>query len=171
MTGGRGRPRQAGFLLQFRRTVRRSAGILCLRLAARHLLLCLPLLVGLAAGAQAQTLSISAPADANEGNSGTRNLRFTVTLSSSISSPVSFQVCFSGTATIDLTGVANIPASADYQPTGNNSPQGQNCILSVINSGSTSSTYVGIRIKGDTEQEPDETVIGTLSLTGTPPAA
>ena len=48
----------------------------CLRSGLYRFLLCLPLFLGFAAGeAQAQTtLSISAPADANEGDSSTRDL-------------------------------------------------------------------------------------------------
>ena len=134
------------------------------------LLLALPLLLGLAAGAHAQSnlLSISGPADANEGNAGTRDLTFTVTLGTSISNSVNFRVCFTGTATIDTT--ATFPAGADYQPTLTNSPQGSNCIDSTVHGGATSQTQIGIKVRGDTEAERDETVIATLSFLGSPPA-
>ncbi len=52
-----------------------------MRRSTSALLLGLPLLLGFAAGAQAQTLSISAPADADEGDSGTRDLTFRLTAS------------------------------------------------------------------------------------------
>ncbi len=121
-----------------------------------------------AAQAQTNQLSISAPADANEGNAGSRDLSFTVTLDTSISANVVFDVCFTGTATIDTT--ATFPAGADYQLTQNNSPWNLNCITSnALHSGTTSQTSVGIRVKGDTEAERDETVIATLSFRGTPP--
>ena len=121
----------------------------------------------------APTLSITAPADAAEGDADTRDLTFTVTLSEPVSSPVAYQVCFSGTATADLTGAATIPASADYQPTSVgplHSPQSSKCIIGAVQAGQVTSKHVGIRIKGDTEAEFDESVIATLSFAGTTPA-
>ena len=120
----------------------------------------------------APTLSITAPADAAEGNSGTRNLTFTVSLSEPVLSAVPYQVCFSGTATADLTAAATIPASADYQPTSDgslHSPQSSKCIIGTVQAGQVTSKHVGIRIKGDTEAEFDESVIATLSFAGTTP--
>ncbi len=122
------------------------------------------------------TLSITAPADAAEGNSGTRDLTFTVTLSEAVSSSFDYRVCFSGTATADLTRAATIPASADYQPGYLGSSMEFNadstsCPTINYTAGTTSdSTNVAIRIKGDTEGEFDESVIATLSFVGTPPA-
>ena len=118
------------------------------------------------------TLSITAPADAAEGDADTRDLTFTVTLSEPVLSAVPYQVCFSGTATIDLTGAATIPASADYQPTSHgslHSPQSSKCIIGDVQAGQVTSKHVGIRIKGDTEAEFDESVIATLSFAGTTP--
>ncbi len=118
------------------------------------------------------TLSITAPGDAAEGDADTRDLSFTVTLSEPVSSTVAYQVCFSGTATADLTAAATIPASADYQPTSDgsfHSPQSSKCIIGTVQAGQVTSKYVGIRIKGDTEAEFDESVIATLSLAGTTP--
>ena len=68
-------------------SVRRSTSALLLGL----------LLLGFAAGAQAQTLSISAPADADEADSGTRDLTFRLTASAQIPDHVPVDVCFSGT--------------------------------------------------------------------------
>ena len=120
------------------------------------------------------TLSITAPGDAAEGDADTRDLTFTVSLSEPVSSTVGYEICFSGTATIDLTAAATIPASADYQPlyvSVSNNPSASACLTGGnIAAGQVTSKYVGIRVKGDTEGEFDESVIATLSLAGTPPA-
>ena len=118
---------------------------------------------------QSNQLSISAPPDANEGNSGARHLTFTVTLGTAISNPAHYTICFTGTATIDLQGLVNIPANADYQPTVNNNSQISNCVDGAVTSGQTSSTTVGIKVRGDTLFESPETVVATLSFRGTPP--
>ncbi len=140
-----------------------------LRSGLFRFLLALPLLLGLAAGAQAQTLSISGPASANEGNSGTRDLTYTVNLSQAVSGSdvVTWKICFTGTAMIDTTQAATIPASDDYQLIQNNSPWSSNCTQNHGFTSSTSSlsnTFTKIRIKGDTTAESDETVIATLSI-------
>lgn len=70
-----------------------------LRRAATALLLGLPLLFGFAAGAAAQTISLNAPADANEGDSGTADKNFAVTASSTLPQNVQVRLCLSGTAT------------------------------------------------------------------------
>ena len=128
--------------------------------------------------AQAQTpatLSISAPADANERDSGTRDLTFTVTQSAAVSNATNLRVCFTGTATIDTTGADPIPAAADYQPLsilggGFNVAVSSNCASALIPAGDTSpSSEIGIRVKGDTDAESDETVIATLSFNGATP--
>ena len=136
----------------------------------------------LAAGqAQAEILSISAPADANEGDSSTRDLTFTVSLSAAVTDTTTFTVCFTGTATIHTPSAIDyfppypaIPAGSDYQAlqgTGSNlAVWNQNCVDSSINSNQTgtgSTQTIGIRVKGDTDAETDETVIATLSLRGT----
>ena len=128
--------------------------------------------MGFAAGAQAQTLSISAPADANEGDSSTRDLRFTVTLSSATTGSVIYKVCLSGTATIDTTYSSNWPAGADYRPikfTPTFNPHLSNCYdAHVLHPGNTSNNTIAIRVRGDTDSESDETVIATLSLRSAP---
>ncbi len=143
-------------------------------------LLCLPLFFGLAAGVQAQTaiLSISAPADANEGDSGTRNLAFTVSLSRAVTNATNFRVCFTGTATIDTTAAGTIPAAADYQPgifmgrtSGSFLAYLANCVDHAVSSNATRPRNpITIRVKGDTEAEGDETVIATLSFVGSAPS-
>ncbi len=80
-----------------------------------------------------------------------------------------YRVCFTGTATIDTTAGGTIPDAADYQPltivSGTGFPAGSNCLT-----GQTAGTgSEGIRVKGDTDAEVDETVIATLSLRGSNP--
>ena len=60
------------------------------------------------------TMSLSGPASADEGNSGTGDLVYTVSLSQTPSAEVYWKVCFTGTATADTDGGA-INANADYQ--------------------------------------------------------
>ncbi|MYI87244.1 MAG: hypothetical protein F4074_01335, partial [Synechococcus sp. SB0672_bin_10] len=164
--------------------IKQAAGLRQSVLAAA--LLSLPLLVGHTTRAQAQpTLSISAPADADEGDWATRDPSFKVRLSEVIwGQTIEFKVCFSGTATRDTTAAATIPASADYQLIGATGrkrlqapqpgyfwpiPQTSSCVTETIPRGGLD-RVVEIWIKGDTEIEPDETVVATLSLIGTPPA-
>ena len=141
-------------------------------------MLCLALFLGFTVEAQAQTtLSISAPADASEGDAGTRDLEFTVTQSAGVSSTVSYQVCFTGTATIHTPSqnvfsapYPDIPAGSDYQAllnaAGVLAVWNQDCVNSQIPSNQTSGNAISIRVKGDTDAESDETVIATLSLRG-----
>ena len=139
-------------------------------------LLCLTAFLGVAVEeAQAQTtatLSITAPADANEGDSGTRDIFVTVTLSTGVANTTDYDICFSGTATIDTTQAGTIPAAADYQPIATiariTMAWAGNCITTgFIGSNQTGASFpIGIRVKGDTEAESDETVIATLSLRG-----
>ena len=120
-------------------------------------------------------LSISAPADASEGDSGTRDLVFTVTQSETSTNTTDFNVCFTGTATNDTATTGAIAAAADYRPgitVGSSfiglDSDGDGCIGERINSNQTgASNAVTIRVKGDTDAESDETVIATLSLDGT----
>ena len=150
-------------------------------------LLSLPLLLVFAAGqaqAQTATLSITAPADANEGDSGTRDLEFTVTKSGGTADATGYQICFTGTATIHTPSALvfsapypAIPAASDYQAvwgigSGNYTVWNQNCIESTVPANQTSpraNHIIGIRVKGDTDAESDETVIATLSLDGRNP--
>ena len=122
------------------------------------------MLFGLAAPVAAQTsatVSVSAPTNANEGNSGTKFKYFTVKLSRAVSQNVTAKICYSGTATRG--------ASADYQLAVFGAVHNSNCWNTIINGGQTSSTIIGIRIRGDTDPESDETVVATLSLTNPPP--
>ncbi|MDE0196454.1 MAG: hypothetical protein OXP08_12985, partial [bacterium] len=125
----------------------------------------------------AAVLSIAAPADAYEGNSGTADRLFTATLSRPMGARVAYQICLSGTAGQDLTRARTIPAGADYQPgsgfidRGGLRAQASRCHVFQIVAGRTTSTGFdfGIIVKGDTDRESDETVVGTLSFAGTAP--
>ncbi len=113
-------------------------------------------------GAAPSIVSISAPADANEGDAGTTDKLFTINLSEAIGQRLNLRVCYTGTATRG--------ASDDYQPLQSNSVSlNPNCAFPSIPAGRTTSRSAGIRIRGDTAAEPDETVIATLSFTGSPP--
>ncbi len=111
-------------------------------------------------GAAPVTVSISAPTDANEGNSGVTNKLFAVTLSSAHTEGVRVQVCYSGTATRG--------ASDDYQSRFSTAISTSRCATRLIATGSTGTNAYGIQIRGDTDAEPDETVIATLSLVNPP---
>ena len=101
------------------------------------------------------TVSISAPANANEGNSGTTDKFFTITLSSALSAIATVQVCYTGTATRGAT--------ADYQFLVDSTIVNSACQNANIAAGATTTTLYGMRINGDTDAERDETVIATLS--------
>ena len=80
-----------------------------------------------------------------------------------------FRVCFTGTATIDTNTSGAIPDAADYRPltiiSESGCPAGNNCLLGTISAGDTTPNGgFGIRVKGDTVAESNETVIATLSL-------
>ena len=117
------------------------------------------------------TLSLSGPAGADEGNSGTSDRYFTVSLSKAPSRFVAWQLCFGGSATIDAAGGGTIPAGADYQAISGQTPidlSGRNPVCTSRTFKTTDSSFtntgLGIRIKGDTESESDETVIVTLRI-------
>ncbi len=133
-------------------------------------ILYLPLLFAFASlGAQAQTLSISAPADANEGDSGTRDLSFPVTMSSSVSAPVSIRVCFSGNASVSFSRRDGFGLNGDYKILlGTQLQTASTCIDSNILAGQTSQENIGIRVKGDLNVENDEIVTAALFIVSAP---
>ena len=97
-----------------------------------------------------------------------------MSLSSARSNTTLYRVCFAGTATIDTSAAGTIPDAADYQPlvivSGTGFPAASNCLDGQISTGATSPPGdIGIRVKGDTDAEADETVIATLSLRGPNP--
>ena len=114
-------------------------------------------------GAAPTTVSISAPTDANEGIlGGTTDKFFTITLSSALTQNLSLRVCYTGTATRG--------ASDDYQFLSGSVVLNGSCSGLNISTGDTTLSTAGIRIRGDSAAEPDETVIATLSFVGSPPA-
>ncbi len=116
------------------------------------------------------TLSLSGPADANERNSGARTRTYTVTLSQAVSSIVEWELCFSGTATANTT-FNGWSSSADYRTRTDGGATGTTCFHSAHQAGgSLANTRIDIQVRGDTDVEPDETVIATLRLRNTPPA-
>ncbi len=109
------------------------------------------------------TLSISAPADAVEGNSSYTDRNFTVTLSETRSASVGFQVCFNDGA----NGTATRGSSGDYRLVIGGNADNSTCRATSLSSGQTSEN-ITIRVVGDTDIEADETVIATLELVGSP---
>ena len=103
-----------------------------------------------------------------------------MTLSAAVGNVTNYNVCFTGTATIHTPSAQvfsapypAIPAASDYQPIieftgGAIAVWNSNCIQGTIDARETtsSSLIIGIRVKGDTDAESDETVIATLSLHG-----
>ena len=140
-----------------------------LRSSLSAFLLLLPLLAGLTAGAEAQTVSISAPADANEGSAGGRDIQFS--LSHSGTTPTNdaiVRTCFTGTATRS-TSPTTFSAGSDYRLNDSGWTWiGGNCIDVPIGANYVNPQTITLRIVGDTESEPDETIIGTVSFRGTP---
>ena len=112
----------------------------------------------------APVLSIEAPADADEGDSGTTDRTFTVRLSKPAAEAFIYKICYSGTASRDITQAATIPAGKDYQLLVGSRVAGSGCSTVPMAAGETSFTLIGIRVKGDTDREGDETVVATLSL-------
>ena len=116
----------------------------------------------------APVLSISAPADADEGDSGTTDRYFEVTLDKPAASLFDYLVCFSGTASRDATRGRTIPAGRDYktgfQSGGELAPSTLACLKGRIFQGALKGGRHGILVGGDTDVEGDETVVATLSL-------
>ena len=137
-------------------------------------LLCLPLLAGLTGGAQAQTtnpITMSvASSSGNEGNSGSTDIDVTVAVPASTAPGITYELCFSGTATRDENGTKT--ASEDYQVInpGSGTPQvawgsggRAGCVGLVSFAAGANTTQVWkIRVFGDTAQEQDETIVVTL---------
>ena len=140
-----------------------------LRSGLFRFLLALPLLLGFAAGAQAQTVSISAPADANEGNSGTTNKKFTVSLSSNVSTEFLLDICITG-GTATKSTAASWETGADYRFLIGANPRSDTCdTISLGGAGGSSNSLIGIQVRGDTDAESDETVTATITFRNTPP--
>lgn len=96
-------------------------------------------------------LSITAAASVSEGNSGTVNLPFTVTLSKASSSTVTVKY---STANGSATGGSSCTTGVDYVSASN--------VTLTFTAGQTTKT-VNIQVCGETAQEADETFTVTLS--------
>ena len=106
-----------------------------------------------------------------------------MSLSAGVTNSTGYEVCFTGTATIHTPSSPSfsapypaIPAPNDYQAISGIGTTitvwNSNCIDGTIGSNGTaplSNNIIGIRVKGDTDAESDETVIATLSLRGNTP--
>ena len=113
----------------------------------------------------APVLSISAPADADEGDSGTTERVFEVSLSKPAPAGFHYRVCFSGTATIDYDRPSTpFGAGEDYKALGAVVADLKHCRSGGLLPGETSGAATAIKVKGDTDVEGDETVIATLEL-------
>ena len=138
-------------------------GVLSVLHAAVLGLVLLPVLaVGVAAQTPA-TLSISADHDdVDEGNSGNQVVTYTVALSRQVSADFAWKICFTGTAEY-----AN-DASKDYRIELNGSPNTTtNCTTNLALGPSAtglSHAFNTVRVYGDTDVEPDETIIATLEI-------
>ena len=89
-----------------------------------------------------------------------------MTLSKPAPALIHFKLCYSGTATLDPSGVGTVAAGTDYKPLGGTPVHGsgRKCRVAGILAGDTSGSPIRIRVGGDTDIEGDETVIATLSL-------
>ena len=106
----------------------------------------------LAAAAQTATISIDSPT-ITEGNSGTTNLDFTVSLSSASANSVSVNYNVSGAGTATVEGPGGTTTKTDVRIADGSL---------TFAPGETSKT-VTAGVIGDTKDEPDETVVLTLS--------
>ncbi len=112
------------------------------------------------------TLSISAPADAVEGNSSSTDRYFRISLSETRSSNIHISVCFSGDATRFLSGARD--TTHDYGALNTNIVAAGTCINTTVPANTTQLDAIGVRVYGDTVIEFDETVTATVSLVGSP---
>ena len=118
-------------------------------------------------------LFVTAPSDISEGNAGFQDREFIVEMTEPVEDYVLFDVCFSGSATIDLSGHAAISDGADYQPIFSGKPAtspfvlNSHCIASFFSPNQTTMRFV-VRVRGDEYFEPDETVVVSLLIAGAP---
>ncbi|MYJ60394.1 MAG: hypothetical protein F4094_08000 [Synechococcus sp. SB0672_bin_6] len=145
------------------------------------------LLGGLPAVAHAQpTLSLGGPVHgADEGDSGTRNLKYTVSLSEPVSRIVLWRICFSSgsgigseieMATLDTSGGSGFRAGTDYRLQENHkaTPTAKSCTsyrMFSASSRSLSQTPVHVQVNGETVKERDERIVATLETFGPNPGA
>ena len=132
-------------------------------------MLALPLLAALPTGAEAQTVSVSAPADANEGDTGTRDIQFSISRSGTTpTNNVAVRMCFTGSATLSTSESGFSTGSDYYEAETSINLTNTNCLDYGVGIAYTNPRVATLRIKGDTTSEPDETIIATISFRGTP---
>ena len=112
------------------------------------------------------------PASANEGNSGTRDINVTVSRTGTApTDDAAMNVCFTGTATFSTRDDGFSTDADDYRHThsGTNlAGADSNCLALTMGAVYTATQTLGLRIRGDTEAERDETIVATISFVGTP---
>ena len=120
----------------------------------------------------APLLSISAPADAKEGDNFPTSYiegAFKVSLAEPATSGFYYQVCFSNSGTATRSNSASWSSDPslgnfDYVGLFNGSLREHRCHVSPFNAGEKTSDAIGFRVRGDTNIEEDETIIATLSI-------
>ena len=113
-----------------------------------------------------RNLAICGPADANEGDSGTRTLTYTVEMSRTNGAGlVQGLICFSGTANINTMKNGWSP-DADYRLLNRDgTASGSACGFAELPKGTTKTT-LDIEVRGDADGEPNDTVIATYAILG-----
>ncbi len=115
------------------------------------------------------TLSITAPADADEGDVPSAARLFTVGLTRAVAGAVRYEVCFSGTAK-SAADTHRSQELVDYRVQRDGAGVAADCLedLTLAAGATASGQAVGIKVLGDTFAEPDETVVATLEMKAAP---
>ncbi len=115
------------------------------------------------------TLSIAAPADADEGDGLASTRLFTVGLTRAVAGAVRYEVCFSGTAK-SAADAHRSQELVDYRVQRDGAGVAAECLedLTLAAGATASGQAVGIKVLGDTFAEPDETVVATLEMKAAP---
>ena len=115
------------------------------------------------------TLSITAPADADEGDAPSPARLFTVGLTRAVAGAVRYEVCFSGTAK-SAADTHRSQELVDYRVQRDGAGVAADCLTDLtLAAGETASGQaVGIKVLGDTFAEPAETVVATLEMKAAP---
>ena len=115
------------------------------------------------------TLSITAPADADEGDVPSAARLFTVGLTRAVAGAVRYEVCFSGTAK-SAADTHRSQELVDYRVMRDGVAGAAECLedLTLAAGATASGQAVGIKVLGDTFAEPAETVVATLEMKAAP---
>ncbi len=118
---------------------------------------------------QPRNLAICGPPDANEGNSGTRILTYTVAMSRQRGAGgVTGFLCFSGTANVNTMENGWSP-DADYRLLLSDGTPSKSSCAGVFIKRLNKSITVDIEVRGDADGEPNDTVIATFTFLGSYP--